>query len=98
VSEATLNLMATFPPNYLAPRAAVNRFAKALMDDPLLDAFHYRRPARWERSLATGALRLRGRVVRFLPPRSEPLFARQLSNIRSYPQGYQVTKLGTFPS
>ena len=97
VSEATLNLMATFPPNHLAPRAAVNRFAKALMDDPLLDAFHYRRPARWERSLATGALRLRGRVVRFLPPRSEPLFARQLPNIRSYPQGYQVTELGTFP-
>ena len=39
VSEATLRLMATFPPNRFAPRAAVNWFAKALMDDPLLDAF-----------------------------------------------------------
>ena len=37
----------------------MNWFAKALMDDPLLDAFRYRRPARWERGLAAAALRLR---------------------------------------
>ena len=97
VSEATLKLMATFGPNRFAPRAAVTWFAKGLMDDPLLDAFRYRRPARWERSLATGALRLRGRVVRLLPPRREPLFARQLPNIRSYRHGYEVARLGTFP-
>ena len=97
VSEATLRLMATFSPNRFAPRAAVNRFAKALMDDPLLDAFHYRRPSRWERGLADGALRLRASVVRFLPPRKDPLFARQLPNVRSYPQGYDVDRLGTFP-
>jgi hypothetical protein len=98
VSEATLKLMATFGPNRFAPRAAVTWFAKGLMDDPLLDACRYRRPARWERSLATGALRLRGRVVRLLPPRREPLFARQLPNIRSYPHGYEVAELGTYPS
>jgi hypothetical protein len=89
--------MATFGPNRFAPRAAVTRFAKALMDDPLLDAFGYRRPAPWERRLATGALRLRGQVVRRLPPRREPLYARQLPNIRSYPRGYEVANLGTFP-
>jgi ER-bound oxygenase mpaB/B'/Rubber oxygenase, catalytic domain len=98
VSEATLRLMATFPLNRLAPRAVMDRFAKALMDDPLLDAFRYRRPARWERGLATGALRLRALTVRFLPPRKEPLYARQLPNIRSYPRGYDVAQLGTFPS
>ena len=98
VSEATLRLMSTFQLNRFAPRAAVDRFAKALMDDPLLDAFHYRRPSRWERRLAAGALRLRARVVRFLPVRQEPLFARQLPNIRSYPHGYDVGQLGTFPA
>ena len=98
VSEATLRLMSTFQLNRFAPRAAVDRFAKALMDDPLLDAFRYRRPSRWERRLAAGALRLRARVVRFLPPRQEPLFARQLPNIRSYPHGYDVGQLGTFPA
>jgi hypothetical protein len=97
VSEATLRLMATFPLNRLAPRAVMDRFAKALMDDPLLDAFRYRRPARWERGLATGALRMRALTVRFLPARKEPLYARQLANIRSYPQGYDVARLGTFP-
>jgi hypothetical protein len=98
VSEATLRLMATFGPNRFAPRAAMTRFAKALMDDPLLDAFGYRRPARWERRLAAGALRLRGRIVRRRPARGEPLSARQLPNIRSYPRGYEVTELGTFPT
>jgi hypothetical protein len=63
-----------------------------------LDAFGYRRPARWERTLATGALRLRGQVVRRMPPRREPLYARQLPDIRSYPNGYKVAELGTFPA
>jgi ER-bound oxygenase mpaB/B'/Rubber oxygenase, catalytic domain len=97
VSEATLRLMATFPLNRLAPKAVMDRFAKALMDDPLLDAFRYRRPADWERALATGALRLRALTVRYLPARKEPLYARQLANIRSYPQGYDVERLGTCP-
>jgi hypothetical protein len=96
VSESTLRLMATFPPNHLAPGALARRLALALMDDPLLDAFRYRRPSRLERTLARAALRLRGRIVRFLPPRTEPFHARQLRNIRSYPQGYDVAQLGTF--
>jgi hypothetical protein len=41
--------------------------------------------------------RLRALTVRFMPPRKEPLYARQLPNIRSYPQGYDVARLGTFP-
>jgi ER-bound oxygenase mpaB/B'/Rubber oxygenase, catalytic domain len=97
VSEATLRLMATFPPNHLAPRVLVDRFAKALMDDRLLAAFGYRQPPSWERAIASGALRLRAAIVRFLPPRKEPLYPRQRRSIRSYPRGYDVAKLGTFP-
>lgn len=97
VAEATLALMATFPLNRLAPKTVMDRFAKALMDDALLEAFHYRRPARWERSMAAGALRLRASVVRFMPARKEPFFARQLPQIRSYPQGFEAAELGTFP-
>jgi hypothetical protein len=97
VSEATLGLMATFPPNQHAPRALVDWFAKALMDDRLLAAFGYRQPSRWERAAASGALRLRGAAVRFMPPRKKPLYGRQLRSIRSYPHGYDVAKLGTFP-
>lgn len=97
VSEATLRLMATFPPNHLAPRVLVDRFAKALMDDRLLAAFGYRQPPRWERATASGALRLRAAIVRLLPPREEPLYPRQRRSIRSYPRGYDVAELGTFP-
>jgi len=96
VADATLELMTTFPPNSYAPAGLVRRFARGLMDDPLLDAFHYPRPSRVTRALAEQAVRLRGRVVRFLPPRQEPLFFRQLPTVRSYPDGYDVPGLGTF--
>lgn len=97
VSDATLRLMTTFPPNHRFPEAAVRRFALALMDDPLLDAFRYRKPTGVERALVRGAVRLRGLLVRFLPPRMEPFHARDMPNIRSYPDGYDLTRLGTFP-
>ena len=45
-----VNTVTTFGPNRFVPRAAVTGLAKALIDDPLLDAFDYR-PARWERRL-----------------------------------------------
>jgi hypothetical protein len=96
VSDATLTLMATFPPHNLAPAALARRSALALMDDPLRAAFGYPRPSRVERALVRGALRLRGRIVRFLPPRREEFHARELSNLRSYPHGYDVERLGTF--
>jgi hypothetical protein len=97
VSESTLGLMATFPPNNLLPRAVTLRFAKALMDDPLLDAFGYRRPAGWERAIAFGALRARAAVVWLLPPRKNPLYTRDMRTIRGYPDGYEIAQLGTDP-
>jgi len=97
VSDATLDLMATFPPHRRAPKALVRRFAMTLMDNPLLEAFHYRSPSRLERATGRGALRLRGRVIRHMPPRMEPLFAREMANIRSYPGEYEIAQLGTFP-
>jgi hypothetical protein len=96
VSDATLRLMATFPPHRRAPEAVSRRCALALMDDPLLDAFGYRWPSRLERVLVHGAVRLRGRVVRWLPPRKAPFHSRDLPQIRSYPDGYEVARLGTF--
>ncbi len=96
VADATLDLMTTFPPNAAAPRALVRRFSYALMDEPLLGAFRYPHPTAAERAAAEAALRARGRIVRRLPPRTEPFFARQSPNIRSYPDGYDVRELGTF--
>jgi hypothetical protein len=97
VSDATLDLMATFPPNRHAPKALVRRLAMTLMDTPLLEAFNYGSPSRLERAIGRGALRMRGRVIRHMRPRMEPLFAREMANIRSYPGEYEIAQLGTFP-
>jgi hypothetical protein len=98
VAEATLALLATFPPNDWLPVALVRRISFATMDDSLLDAFAFPHPSRAVRGLVRSMLKARGRVVRFLPPRPEPYFARQLPRVRSYPEGYRVAELGTFPS
>ncbi len=98
VADATLALMASFPPTHRLPVSVQLRFARSLMDDPLLDALGYPRPLRLERAAARAGLRSRGRFVRHLKPRASPRFARELPNIRSYPDGYDVSELGTFPS
>src|SRR6476661_1006660 len=65
VAEATLALFATFPPNDRLPVAVVRRISLATMDDALLDAFAFPHPSRMFRGLVGGALRARGRVVRY---------------------------------
>lgn len=72
VADSTLALLCTFPPNNLAPAALIKRFSWALMDDPLLDAFAYRRPSRLARTLSRAALKARARLVRFYPVRTSP--------------------------
>jgi hypothetical protein len=97
VADSTLALLATFPPHHHLPAAVVRRISLAVMDGPLLDAFGFPRPNPLLRVLVRGGLKARGRVVRCLPARRQPYFARQLPQIRSYPGGYEVDRLGTFP-
>lgn len=76
----------------------VRRAALALLDDSLLRAFRYGRPGPVARGLTRGALLLRARAVRLLPPRATPHYARQNPEIKGYPNGYEVAELGTFPT
>ncbi|GAA2433872.1 oxygenase MpaB family protein [Streptomyces mauvecolor] len=96
VSDATLDLMASWYPKPLAP--VLRTASIALLDDALLRAFRYAPPAPAARALVRGALRLRARAVRLLPPRSVPHYARQNPEVKGYPQGYRVPELGTFPT
>ncbi|MGY3061186.1 hypothetical protein ACVWZD_005431 [Streptomyces sp. TE3672] len=95
VADATLELMSSWYPRPLAP--AARKVALALLDDPLLRSFRYERPSAAARNLTHGALKLRARAVRPLPPRSTPHYARQNPEIKGYPDGYAVSGLGTFP-
>ena len=98
VAEATLALLATFPPNHLLPPAVVRRLSLATMDAPLLAALGFPQPHPALRALARGGLAARGRVVRVLPPRREPYYARMWPHVRSHPDGYELDELGTFPA
>ncbi|MFI2435356.1 oxygenase MpaB family protein [Streptomyces sp. NPDC018693] len=95
VSDATLSLMASWYPRPLAPLLRTTTLA--LLDDPLLKAFRYTPPGPMTRTLVRRAVRARGRVVRLLPPRRAPHFARQNWEIKGYPDGYRLEDLGTRP-
>ena len=97
VADATLALLATFPPNHLAPRPAVDAFARSLMDEPLRRALAYPSPPKVVEALSRKALRVRGWFVRFMPVRTRPSMFRDLPGMRSYPGGFTVEGLGTFP-
>ncbi|MEY9490141.1 hypothetical protein RKD26_005935 [Streptomyces calvus] len=95
VSDATLDLMASWYPRPLAP--LLRTATLALLDEPLLRAFRYAPPGAATRAWAHRAVRLRGRAVRLLPPRRAPHFARQNREVKSYPNGYRLQDLGTHP-
>ena len=98
VADATLDLLAGFPPNQLLPKSLVRRVSYAAMDEPLLDAFRYPHPNPLLRRVVRAGLRARAAVVRRRGPRREPLLAPDLPQVRSYPRGFAVEELGTFPT
>ena len=96
VADATLDLAATFYPG--VSRRAARSVVLSLLDEPLLDALGYPRPSPRVRAAAERGLRLRARIVRRLPPRRRPFAAERLRWVRSYPHGYVIERLGTFPT
>ncbi|MEU6813967.1 oxygenase MpaB family protein [Streptomyces sp. NPDC046860] len=95
VSDATLGLMTSWYPRPLAP--LLRTATLALLDEPLLRAFRYEAPSARVTALVRRAVRTRGRLVRLLPPRRVPHFARQNPEIKSYPEGCRTADLGTHP-
>jgi hypothetical protein len=96
VADVTLKLLVSFYPRFL--RRPVDVFSRAVMDDPLREAFQFTKPPRLAIWLARGGLKARARVERFLPARRKAVHANDLKRIKSYPGGFMVEKLGTFPA
>jgi hypothetical protein len=96
VADSTLDLFVTFYPRPL--RRVMRQVSIALLDDHLRETFGYPRPPRLLVLLAHGSLVARGRLVRFLPPRRRPTLLRDTHRIRSYPGGFMIDRLGTFPA
>jgi ER-bound oxygenase mpaB/B'/Rubber oxygenase, catalytic domain len=95
VADATLALLLTFYPRVLS--RPMELFSRALMDEPLLAAFGYRKPPTVVVRAASAGLRARARLEALLPARRRPLHVGDMPRIRSYPAGYDVDALGTFP-
>jgi hypothetical protein len=96
VADATLDLFVSFYPRPL--RRVMRRFSIALLDPHLRSTFDYPEPSRSVVALAHGSLRARGRLVRFFPPRREPTYLRDTHRVKSYPGGFLIERLGTFPA
>ena len=96
VADVTLGLVTTFYPKPF--RRAVEVFSKALMDEPLLHAFRYDVPHPAVVRACRAALRARGRLLQFFPSRRKPKLVKDFSWVRSYPDGYDLAELGTFPT
>jgi hypothetical protein len=91
VGAATRELFASWFPAALRP--LVRSAICALLDEPMLDAFGFPRPSKLLQRLVSGALRLRARVLRRLPPRRRPRLRTEMRH-RSYPGGYRIADLG----
>jgi hypothetical protein len=95
VADHTLGLLTTFYPRPL--RTSVDLFSRSLMDESLIQAFGFEEPGRVARWVADTSLRLRGHFVALLPPRRKPVYVHQMPRIKSYPGGFMISDLGTFP-
>lgn len=95
VADATLALMTGFQPRPVRP--LMGAFSRSLMDPHLRAAFRYADPPAAVVALSRALLVARGRVLRLFPARREPKMIEDLAQIRSYPDGYRVEELGTFP-
>ena len=91
VAEASIRILTHWYPRPFRP--VVRRVTIAMLDEPLRVALGLpRQPAWLSRSLDL-ALRLRGRLIRFLPPRrSDDPYRHDAS--RTYPFGYSLADLG----
>ncbi len=91
VGRATLEMFASWYPRFSRP--LVRSAMYGLMDDPVIAGFGFPRPSRLMRRLVVGGLRLRARLLRWLPPRRHPRLRTQMRH-RSYPEGYRIERLG----
>ena len=91
VGTATRELFKSWFPRVFSP--LVERGIHAFLDDGLVTAFGFPKPSPWLKSAAELSLRARGLILRCLPRRSQPVLRTEMTH-RTYPEGYQIDKLG----
>jgi hypothetical protein len=88
LAEASIRIAREVAPPPLRP--LLRRVTIAMMDEPLREALGLPRQPRWFVRAVHGGLRLRGRLLRFAPPRRTAYVHRPTT----YPSGYRLADLG----
>lgn len=91
IGVATRELFASWFPRVLRP--LVRRTVHALLDPVMREAFGFPEPGRLMSPLAVESLRLRARLLRWLPRRKAPRL-RTAMRRPSYPGGYAIGDIG----
>jgi hypothetical protein len=91
VGSSTRDLFAAWFPRVFTP--VVRYSIYAMLDEAMIAAFGFPKPLPVTRPMLRGALKLRGRAVRWLPARRTPHFFTDSRN-RTYPSGYRIPELG----
>ncbi len=94
VAAATMGMFAGWAPWPVS--RVVPLFMRALMDPPLLRALELPEPSPAIRALTAATLRLRGRVEHLLSPSSRAILRTSMHH-RTYPDGYEIERLGPPP-
>jgi hypothetical protein len=91
VGTSTRELFVSWAPRIFTPFVRYGIYA--MLDDAMIAAFGFPQPLPWTRTMLRGALRLRGRAVRWFPPRREAHFFTDSPN-RTHREGYRISELG----
>ena len=96
IARATTDLLIGF---YLPARLVPlgRPLVATMMDPPLRHAMGVADPPVWLAVLVPALLRMRAGVLRYLPKRRRPRYLTKVPRV-TYPEGYRISELGTFPS
>ena len=91
VASSTRDLFVSWFPRIFTP--VVRYGVYAMLDDDMISSFGFPKPLPLTRPLLRRVLKLRGQVVRWLPPRRTAHFFTDERN-RTHPEGYDISRLG----
>ena len=91
VGKPLIEMFAGWGPRPAAP--LVRSALYAMLEDTVINAFGFPQPSRPMRWLVPATLRLRGRLLRWLPPRRRPRLRTEMKR-PTYPAGYTIELLG----
>ncbi|MES2177584.1 MAG: oxygenase MpaB family protein [Gemmatimonadota bacterium] len=91
IGAATRDLFASWFPRVVTPIVRYSIYA--MLDDVMIKSFGFPQPLPMTRQLLRAGLKLRGKAVRFLPPRKTAHFFTDNPN-RTHRSGYEIGRLG----